>query len=545
MNCDKCGKQLGVGEQSCQGCGNPAQTQAVSQIPIPPTPPQVPVPPQPPIAPSENPIQPPVAPTPPQAPIVANPNPATQPPTPSSQNINNAPLQNQPNAIYQEPTPKTGIKKFLPFIIGGGVLATILIIVIVAVSGGNRLAYSNLTNDPANITKTIESDGTCNESLLLFDEETYCLAQFEEYKEHVKLLKSICDIFCLENIGRDREGTIKAEVKRLYNLDMTQQADNDYFVGMYWIYHDYELTHNIFSQTKMYVNPYEARAKIQERTKQLQETWNRFLAHVDLEYEISIMGEEPFIFDGRYTGKNRGVRNYVPLYDPITDENGKEHKEIVETQPKTKDRNELEDAYAWARNYQATSPGRDGTYSHMFREFADKFGVRLDYNFNNIYEGCSVDSAMDTSMVFAAYCHATPNKIFINNEFVGLGNEARVNSITDTQFKDALDFPNIASVFNMGDVRNLFTEYPAFLKSSIYLDTMKHEMAHHLIGKHCNTPQPLIARRNRVEIEAVTNSYAVIYLGMSPHKDKFSPSEYRMSAQSDRVAKEIHNGSCN
>lgn len=514
MYCNNCGNQINSESQFCNNCGaaiqnvNNVQPQTINQV-------------------SNN-----------QQPIDNNPvNPAHQ--EFGNQNLmqNNQPNFNQNNNIFN-------FKKYLPLIVGG--IAVLILVLFIAnnFGGKDKIIYSDLTNDPANIKTVIAYNNTCKSSNFSFDNELYCYAQFEEYKEYVTLLNDICKIFCTDNLKLDKEGTIKSEVKRLYNLDLKNKDDNNYFVAMMYIFDDYKMAHDMYGNAKSYTNQYEVKAKIKENTKSLQETWNRFLAHKALDVEIDIRGNDPFVFDGKYKGKALGVREYQPIYDVITDENGKEHKEVVEPAPKDIPEEELTDIYAWARNYKATSPGSDGTYKKVIKDFADKFGVTLDYNFNNVYDGCYGSPTDDVSGVFAAYCHATPNKIFINNRYAGIGDVSTVNSITDARFKEAFNFPNIDTVFNMKDVRNLFTVYPYDLNSSIFLDVIKHEMAHHLIGKKCDTAQPLIARSSGVEVEAITNSYAMIYLGASS-LDKFSPQQYWVTAQSDQIARGIHeNGKC-
>jgi hypothetical protein len=420
----------------------------------------------------------------------------------------------------------------------------ILIIVILAIKflpkKENEIVHSDLTNAPENIKVTIEYDNKCKESTMPWSDDLYCYAEIEEYEEYVTLLNDICSIFCLDNIKTGEDGTIKDEVKRIYNLDLKNKDDNNYFIGMYYIYSDYKMAHDMFAHEKIYLNKDEARAKIIENTKHIRETWNLFLAHKDLDYDIEINGDDPFIYDGIYKGKSKGVQKYVPIYDYTTDENGKEERKPIDVNVETLSDEEINDVESWARNYKPTTPGTDGTYKAIIKEFASKFDITLDYNFDNIYDGCYGSTEDDVSSVFAAYCHATPTKIFINDEYAGFGNESYVNKISDDLLKQTFGFPELNRVFDMKDVRSLFTSYPNDLESNIFLDVLKHEMAHHLIGEICGTSQPVIARNNNVEIEAVTNSYAMIYLGASEYLDRFNPEEYHVTEETNRIAKEIH-----
>ena len=87
-------------------------------------------------------------------------------------------------------------------------------------------------------------------------------------------------------------------------------------------------------------------------------------------------------------------------------------------------------------------------------------------------------------------------------------------------------------------------EWPAVESSPLLVDYTKHELAHRSIMIVCGTTEPEIAA-NRTE--AVTNSYAVQFLGAS--RERIADSQqglaaYAMDAQSDQIAQSIHNGTC-
>ena len=87
-------------------------------------------------------------------------------------------------------------------------------------------------------------------------------------------------------------------------------------------------------------------------------------------------------------------------------------------------------------------------------------------------------------------------------------------------------------------------EWPMVESSPLLVDYTKHELAHRSIMIACGTTEPAIAA-NRTE--AVTNSYAVQFLGAS--RERIADSQqglaaYAMDAQSDQIAQSIHSGTC-
>lgn len=99
---------------------------------------------------------------------------------------------------------------------------------------------------------------------------------------------------------------------------------------------------------------------------------------------------------------------------------------------------------------------------------------------------------------------------------------------------------------NRNEVNMLVThpEWPMVESSPLLVDYTKHELAHRSIMIVCGTTEPTIAA-NRTE--AVTNSYAVQFLGAS--RERIADSQqglaaYAMDAQSDQIAQSIHSGTC-
>lgn len=99
---------------------------------------------------------------------------------------------------------------------------------------------------------------------------------------------------------------------------------------------------------------------------------------------------------------------------------------------------------------------------------------------------------------------------------------------------------------NRNEVNMLVThpEWPMVESSPLLVDYTKHELAHRSIMIVCGTTEPTIAADRT---EAVTNSYAVQFLGAS--RERIADSQqglaaYAMDAQSDQIAQAIHSGTC-
>jgi hypothetical protein len=152
-------------------------------------------------------------------------------------------------------------------------------------------------------------------------------------------------------------------------------------------------------------------------------------------------------------------------------------------------------AEAWAKTFTGYR-GSDGTYKTAADELAQKFGMFLDYEWENVFEKCVGD--FDYSVI-AAYCHATPEKIYVN--------------------KNA-------------------QSYDYIIKDVYFISTIKHEIAHHQIGLICRTASPPIAGSL---VEGVTSSFANIYMGANLTNRYFENfPEYQITDATERIARQIH-----
>jgi hypothetical protein len=157
------------------------------------------------------------------------------------------------------------------------------------------------------------------------------------------------------------------------------------------------------------------------------------------------------------------------------------------------------DAEEFARAFTGTADA-DGSYAASAQDLATRFGITLSYEFTSVYAHC-MHSGGDTDLIVAAYCHATPAVIYVNTGW---------------------------------------TDYPANLSEPAFIDTIKHELAHRLIGDLCGTASPPITGTAN---EGVTNSYATLFLGADAEElasTSESFPEYAMNAKTDALARGIH-----
>jgi hypothetical protein len=333
----------------------------------------------------------------------------------------------------------------------------------------------------------------------------YCRAELETWPQYKAVYEGVCDALCPSRMNKDKDDKTTAYIKEKFNLDTSVDADYQYFVAMSLILsREYSLISKGMLDDPykaMYTNGDEIKADNVELAKRLEETWNRFLAHENLDYTFDITFDgKPFKYDGKYAGKNKGVKNYKQIAEPTTDESGETIEQPVPTQVPESGDTDVVTLETWSKSYNPTSPGSDGSYRDAIKTYVDKFGMELDYEFSHIYAGCYMSQGQDVVLIEAAYCHATPNKIFINSGFV---------------------------------------YYDKNLKTSAIVDAVKHEMAHHLIGVTCGTSVPSIMRTSLPE--AITSSYAVLFLGANrEYLNSSTPEEYWMTDETDRIARLIH-----
>ena len=149
----------------------------------------------------------------------------------------------------------------------------------------------------------------------------------------------------------------------------------------------------------------------------------------------------------------------------------------------------------------------EGSYVGSAQEITRAFGAEIvwaEFGAPDPTTKCATDDASPES-VLAWYCGAEPYLIRLNR---------------------------IAS--NM----------PGVLYTPVFVDAVKHELAHLAIRERCGESQP---SEGTVELEGVTNSYAVLYLGadgdaLGDLSSTFP--EYALSSRTDEVAMWIHAGVC-
>lgn len=147
--------------------------------------------------------------------------------------------------------------------------------------------------------------------------------------------------------------------------------------------------------------------------------------------------------------------------------------------------------------------GKDGTYADSANQLLAMFGMAADWNFEDGYKECPKKDD-DSQWTTAYYCTATPAKVYIN------------------------------------------PDRPDLYTTAALIDTVKHELSHHIIHYTCGTTQPPIAEDGK-KTEAVTNSYAVLFLGADRsnlNAGKDDAPWYVTSDWSDSVATAIHSGRC-
>ena len=166
----------------------------------------------------------------------------------------------------------------------------------------------------------------------------------------------------------------------------------------------------------------------------------------------------------------------------------------------------LESAEEFAAAYD-THRDADGSYVGSAQEITRAFGAEIkwaEYGAPIPRPECRIDDHNPAS-VLAWYCGAEPYLI-------------RVNRV-------AYDMPDV-------------------IYMPVFVDAVKHELAHLIIQQRCGRSKPAAGT---VEEEGVTNSYAVLYLGadrkaLTELSSTFP--EYALSTRTDEVAMWIHSGVC-
>ena len=150
----------------------------------------------------------------------------------------------------------------------------------------------------------------------------------------------------------------------------------------------------------------------------------------------------------------------------------------------------------------ATYVGSDGSYTESAVQILSAAGLEPVWGLEQMRGACQISNEQLSSWL-AAFCSATPDKVYINT--------------------------------NLGaDVTN----------DAYFADAMRHEIAHYLIYRRCGTSDPP-SIGSQANAESVASSYAVLYLGANAKTlNRALDSRYHMDQASDEAAARIHAGQC-
>lgn len=159
----------------------------------------------------------------------------------------------------------------------------------------------------------------------------------------------------------------------------------------------------------------------------------------------------------------------------------------------------------WEKKIKAVpiQAGADGTYLASGEQLIAAVGLNVTYDYRSIYDHCTM-TRLSEERTLGAFCTATPNLIYINQNSSNWGNDVTT------------------------------THYP---------NTIKHELAHAMIHRICGTLQPAL----RVDYEALTSSYAVLYFDADRsilNSNVQNAPWYEMTEASDTAAQLVHDGHC-
>jgi hypothetical protein len=231
-------------------------------------------------------------------------------------------------------------------------------------------------------------------------------------------------------------------------------------------------------------NPAELDYEIEYTISELDNLETRFIAKAPLTTTITITLE-----NGQQTAVAKRTKTSLRYGEAQLPEDILQSSPLLASAPLDKE--------AWARGFEGTAGG-DGTYRTAAGQLAEQFDMYLDYNWANILNRCIGSSASETEVI-AAYCHATPDIVYVN--------------------KNAANYET--------NIRNI-----------MFVSTIKHEISHHIIATICGTAQPPIAG---ALVEGVTNSYANIFLGAHEKNEYYTNHpEYQMSETTEAIARAIH-----
>lgn len=147
--------------------------------------------------------------------------------------------------------------------------------------------------------------------------------------------------------------------------------------------------------------------------------------------------------------------------------------------------------------------GADGTYLQTGEALVQSVGLTATYDYQSVFDHCT-RGRLSNEQTLAAYCSATQNMIYINQGSSNFANDVR---------------------------------------DSYYPNAVKHELAHAMIHRICGSTAPPVG----VDVEALTNSYTVLYFGGDyDHLQSGAQNApwYQMTDASHEAAKAVHNGQC-
>ena len=301
--------------------------------------------------------------------------------------------------------------------------------------------------------------------------ETYHMKDRPHYSEMVELIKNLYDKYT----SQDLTGEIWARFD-------SDTEDYNYVIG-YLSELNYYHKKLVAYENQQSSNSRELDYEVETVIDTLNDLETRFIAKAPLTTTITITLE-----DGTQIAVDKKTKTSI-RYSVGSMINVAQDIEIYADAPTEKE--------AWARGFEGFADP-DGTYRSAAKQLAEYFDMYLDYNWTNILDKC-IGSSESEKNVIAAYCHATPDVIYIN--------------------KNAVNYEK--------NIRNI-----------MFVSTIKHEISHHIIATICGTARPPIAG---AFVEGVTNSFANIFLG-AQERNEYYPNnqEYHMSEATNNIARAIH-----
>ena len=143
-----------------------------------------------------------------------------------------------------------------------------------------------------------------------------------------------------------------------------------------------------------------------------------------------------------------------------------------------------------------------GSYISAGVDVIHAAGLKEVWGLDNMRGACAISGEQASSWL-AAFCTATPDRVYINNNLAA-------DTTNDAYFADA----------------------------------MRHEVAHYLIYRRCGTSAPA-SIGGLANAESTASSYAVLYLGANRNTlNRSIDNRYHMSQASDEAAARIHAGQC-